>query len=105
MDCTVHSKSIIAIHSDTTDSICLTTDNHTIASKLFCGWGTDCPAIVAAEEDYRCFHNSCEIECRMEVSLTCAAITEICDGTCVLFVHLQRVGSSNSMRELRSNRR
>jgi hypothetical protein len=40
----------------------------------------------------------------MEVSLTCAAIAEVCDGTCVLFIHLQRVGSSNSMRELCSDK-
>uniref|UniRef100_A0A0A9CQF7 Pco079304 n=1 Tax=Arundo donax TaxID=35708 RepID=A0A0A9CQF7_ARUDO len=105
MDCAIHSKSIIAIYSDTTDSVSLTTDNHSITSELLGSWGADCPAIVAAEENHRCFHNSCKIKCRMEVSLTCATIAEICDGACVFLVHLQRVGSSNSMRELRSNRR
>ena len=38
-------------------------------SELFSAWGADCPAIVAAEEDHRCLHNSCKVERSMEVSL------------------------------------
>jgi hypothetical protein len=40
-----------------------------VTSELFSSWGADCPAIVTAEEDHWCFHNSCKVERCMEVSL------------------------------------
>lgn len=46
-------------------------------SELFTSWGADCPAIVAAEEDHRRFHNCCKVECSMEVSLNIFHLSEM----------------------------
>lgn len=160
MDCAVHSKSIIAIYSDTTDPISLATDNNSItcnntciltrhwivhlcnchgsvrrhvslllncsvvgvlmaqpllrqkkitgasitAAKLSAAWKSPWTVSSVRKAGYNGTAKQMISGWWVFIYLTCATIAKVCDGTCVLFVHLQRVGSSNSMRELCSGK-